>query len=74
MKYINIYVFVISFLCGVSYLYFDSSATKLIDVYVTEDNKDKFQLKDSIGNCFLLEPDYISCPHISSKIMDVTPK
>jgi len=58
---INIPVFLFSLIFGLLYMYFIAPVNKEIIVYPTDDNKDLFQFRDKINNCFQLQQSIIKC-------------
>ena len=66
---INIPVFLFSFTIGLLYMYFIAQDNKEVIVYPTEDNKDLFQFRDKVGNCFQLQHSIVKC----SNDVDIIP-
>ena len=58
---INFSVFLFSLTIGLLYMYFISPDNKYIIVYPTEDNKDVFQFRDKVDNCFQLHQSIVKC-------------
>ncbi|MDC1320989.1 hypothetical protein N8261_03420 [Flavobacteriaceae bacterium] len=58
---INIPVFLFSLIFGLLYMYFVAPKNKEIIVYPTDDNRELFQFRDKINNCFQLEQSIIKC-------------
>lgn len=65
-KYINIKYFFISFLVGITFVYFWGSDKKTIVIYPNP--YDKIQYKDNADKCFIFEPKKLECPEDVSKI------
>lgn len=61
MSLINIKVFLLSFLFGILYVYISSPSPQEIIVYPTDDNRDLFQFRDKINNCFHLKQTVVKC-------------
>ena len=68
-KYINIPVFIVSFLIGLFAVYFSmSSDMRKIYVYPTPENVNILQFKDNADNCFVFKETEVTCPTDESKI------
>ena len=61
MPLINIKAFILSFLFGILYVYISSPSPQEIIVYPTHDNRDLFQFRDKINNCFHLKQSIVKC-------------
>lgn len=68
LQYINIPVFIISFLFGLIAIYIYSKDKRKIYVYPTPENIDVVQYSDKSGTCFRFEQKEVSCPTDESKI------
>ena len=66
-KYINITVFLTTFLLGLLYIYYFDYNRKVI-VYPTRHNIDKIEYKDEAENCFGYKVQEVKCPSDKSKI------
>jgi len=66
-KYINITVFLLTFLMGLLYIYYFDYNRKVI-VYPTRYNIDKIEYKDEAENCFGYTVKEVKCPGDKSKI------
>jgi hypothetical protein len=66
-KYINISVFLITFLLGLLYIYYIDYNRRVI-VYPNRYNIDKIEYKDEAENCFGYKVQEINCPSDKSKI------
>ena len=66
-KYINITVFLITFLMGLIYIYYFDYNRRVI-VYPTRYNIDKIEYKDEAENCFGYTVKEVKCPSDKSKI------
>lgn len=66
-KYINVTVFLITFLLGLLYIYYFDYNRKVI-VYPTRHNIDKIEYKDEAENCFGYKVQEVKCPSDKSKI------
>jgi hypothetical protein len=66
-KYINITVFLITFLLGLLYIYYIDYNRRVI-VYPNRYNIDKIEYKDEAENCFGYKVQEINCPSDKSKI------
>lgn len=60
-SFLNVPVFFFSFLFGLIYMFYIAPTKKAITVYPTDDNKNLFQFKDKVSNCFQLQPSFIKC-------------
>jgi len=61
-KYIDIYVFIISFAIGLFFVYILGSEKKIIYVYPTPENIHKFIIKDKTNHCFQYKSQEVECP------------
>jgi len=66
-KYINISVFLLTFLIGLIYIYCFDYNRKVV-VYPTPHNIDKIEYKDEAGNCYGYKTKEVKCPSDKSKI------
>jgi len=66
-KYINISVFLLTFLLGLIYMYCFEYNRKVV-VYPTPHNIDKIEYKDEAGNCYGYKIKEVKCPSDKSKI------
>lgn len=66
-KYINISVFLITFLLGLLYIYYIDYYRR-VTVYPSRYNIDKIEYKDEAENCFGYKVKEVSCPSDKSKI------
>ena len=60
-KYINVPVFLSSFLIGLILIYIWGPNTKTVVIYPTPENYDTTQYKDKAGQCFQFEPVKTQC-------------
>lgn len=66
-KYINITIFLVTFLLGLIYIYcFDYK--RKVEVYPTPHNIDKIEYKDEAENCFNYKIKDVKCPSDKNKI------
>lgn len=68
MPLINIKAFLLSFLFGMIYIYMSSPSPQEIIVYPTDDNRDLFQFRDKINNCFHLKQNVVKCSNDAEEI------
>lgn len=61
-KYIDVYVFIISFLFGLFAVHMFTPNNKTVIVYPTHENVDLLQLRDKAGNCFSIQEKNVMCP------------
>jgi hypothetical protein len=74
MKYINIPVFIISFLIGIFIVFMMNLNDKhTIYIYPTPENENLIQYKDRSGNCFEYTQKEVSCP-VNPKSISVIPQ
>lgn len=69
-KIINIKIFLLSFILGITYIYLNDTKKKIV-VYPTLSNKDNIEFKDKADNCFEFEFDKIQCPNNSKNIKNI---
>lgn len=70
-KYIDIKLFLISLSIGLFYIYISEEYKKVIVIYPTPQNVDKYQYKDQSDECFSYELNEIKCPSDSSKYKEI---
>jgi len=61
-KYINIPVFIISFLIGVLVVYMITDENRIIQIYPTPENEELMLYRDKAHQCFTFEHKEVSCP------------
>ena len=61
-KYIDFRIFFISLAIGLFYVYITEDYKKVIIIYPTPDNLDKYQYKDRTGTCFSYNLKDVKCP------------
>jgi hypothetical protein len=61
-KYIDFRIFFISLAIGLFYVYISEDYKKVIVIYPTPDNLDKYQYKDRTGTCFSYTLKDVKCP------------
>ena len=61
-KYVDLYVFFISFIIGLVFIYIMGSEKKEIVIYPTPDTYDDTIYKDKTGQCFKYKPVAKECP------------
>ena len=71
LKYINIYVFLISFAIGMFAVYISMGDTRKIYVYPTPENVDLIQYRDKTTTCFGFHQVEVPCPTDESKISKI---
>ena len=71
LKYINLKIFILSFMMGCIFIYLSPIKTKTILVYPTPQNHNLIQYTDSANNCFQFTPTEISCPSDKTKIKTI---
>lgn len=73
-KFINIPVFIISFIVGLLFIHLSTTETKTVFVYPTPDNVDYIEYVDRANNCFTYKYDKVKCPEDPSGIVDIPPQ
>ena len=66
-KYINITIFLITFLLGLTYIYCFEYNRQVV-VFPTPHNVDKIEYKDEAENCYGYKIKEVKCPSDKSKI------
>ncbi len=61
MYSINFKVLIISFLIGSVFMYLTGPTKKEVIVYSTSDNKNLFQYRDRVNNCYQLKQNEVNC-------------
>jgi hypothetical protein len=67
-KYINIQIFIISFLIGLCFIYVLGPEKKNIYIYPNLDNINKILFKDKTDSCFYFKPEEVDCTKNKSLI------
>lgn len=70
-KYVNIYVFIVSFAVGMFVVYTTMNDQRKIYVYPTPENVDLILYRDKTNTCFGFKEKEIECPKDASKISKV---
>ena len=71
MKYIDLKVFLVSFLFGLFIVYVLMPNTSTVYVYPTPDNIDVIQYQDRADNCFAVKQQEVECPVESGRIFGI---
>ena len=72
--YIDPLYVLLSFLVGVFMVYLQNrKLSKIVTVYPTPYNVEKFRFEDNIGNCYKLDLKAVTCPSDPTKIIKVKP-
>ena len=61
-KYIDFRIFFISLAIGLFYVYISEDYKKVIVIYPTPDNLERYQYKDHTDNCFSYNLKEVKCP------------
>jgi hypothetical protein len=69
--HISIPVFLISLSIGIYYVYVTVPNPKIIYVYPTPDNINKFQYKDHADNCFSFDTKEVNCSKVKGDIKKI---
>jgi hypothetical protein len=70
-KYVNIYVFVISFAVGMFVVYTTMNSERKIYVYPTPENVDLIQYRDKTNACFQFKQSEVNCPTNAALISQI---
>ncbi len=62
LQYINIPIFIFSFIIGLIIIYIFGPEKKIVYIYPTPYNQSKYQFKDNADNCYVLKSNKASCP------------
>lgn len=71
MKFLSVPVFIISLAIGLFIVYLTAPKQKIIFVYPTPDNFNRFQYKDKAENCFTFEPYEVNCPSNKKDVKEI---
>jgi hypothetical protein len=71
MKYIDLKVFLVSFLFGLFIVYVLMPNTSTVYVYPTPDNIDVIQYQDRADNCFSVKQQEVECPTESGRMFGI---
>lgn len=74
LKYIDLRVFLLSFIIGIGMVYLTAPDKRVIYVYPTPENADVLQYRDKTGSCFQVKQTEVSCPKNDSEISKVPPQ
>ena len=61
-KYIDIYVFTISFVIGLLIMYMTGDENRIIHIYPTPENEELMLYRDKAHPCFTFQHKEVSCP------------
>jgi hypothetical protein len=70
-KFINLYVFLVSFAIGLFFVYIYGAEMKKIYIYPSPENVDKILFKDKADNCFCFEQIEVECPKNKALINEI---
>ena len=73
-KFINIPVFIISFIVGIVFVRLSAPDTTTVFVYPTPDNIQSIEYKDKASNCFEYTSQPVPCPKNPDEITTVPPQ
>jgi hypothetical protein len=71
LNFINVPIFIASFLFGLFFIHIYSQDKEQISVYPTPDNVGKIEYVDKAGNCFNFEAIQVKCPHSLDNIKEI---
>lgn len=61
-KFLNLPIFICSFIVGVLFVQLSSPSNTIVLVYPTPDNIKHIEYKDKVNNCFVYDVNKIKCP------------
>jgi hypothetical protein len=70
-KFVNIYVFLISFAIGMFVVYTTVSDQRKIYIYPTPENVDLIQYRDKTNSCFEFKQNQVACPKNANQIATI---
>lgn len=70
-KFVNIYVFLISFAIGMFVVYTTVSDQRKIYIYPTPENVDLIQYRDKTNSCFEFKQNQVVCPKNANQIATI---
>lgn len=70
-NFINLPLFIISLAIGLLFVYLNESPKRVIYIYPSPHNIDKFSYKDKAGNCFKYNYNNVKCPSDTNKITQI---
>lgn len=73
-NFIDLKVFLIALAVGILYVYVSDDYKKVIILYPTPHNKDKYLYRDKANNCFKYELEETNCPVSANEYIDVRAK
>ena len=68
LKFINIPIFILSFIVGIIFNYITEPEKTPVNVYPTPDNIEQIEYTDKAGNCFKFGHKKVKCPDDKKKI------
>lgn len=71
LGFFNFKYFLISFAVGILYIYLTEDYKKVIILYPTPDNVDKYVYVDKSKNCFNYDLQKIDCPKNEKEYIDI---
>ena len=70
-NHISLPIFLVSLSIGLFYVYISVPNPKLIYVYPTPDNIQKFQYKDRADNCFTFDAQEVNCAKAKGQVKKI---
>ena len=70
-KYLNIKYFIISLSIWLLYIYLSEEYKKIVYIYPTPDNVNKYQYVDNTDECFSYDFKEITCPSSNKKVKNI---
>lgn len=70
-NFINLPLFIISLAIGLLFVYLNETPKRVIYIYPSPYNIDKFSYKDKAGNCFKYSYNSVKCPSDTNKITEI---
>lgn len=73
-KFINLPVFITSFIIGIIFINLSTTQTKTVFVYPTPENVEHIEYIDRADNCFTYNYKKVECPKDKSTIVNIPPQ
>tara|TARA_B100000902_G_C27297105_1_gene910637 strand:- start:435 stop:671 length:237 start_codon:yes stop_codon:yes gene_type:complete len=70
-NFINFRLFIVALAIGLLFVYLNETPKRVIYIYPTPSNIDKFSYKDKAGNCYKYNYNNVKCPSDSDKITEI---
>tara|TARA_Y100000389_G_C17189748_1_gene378220 strand:- start:277 stop:579 length:303 start_codon:yes stop_codon:yes gene_type:complete len=73
-KFINLPVFIVSFIIGIVFIRLSTTETKTVFVYPTPENVEHIEYVDRANNCFTYNYKKVECPTDKSATINIPPQ